>query len=266
MKPLIINIALTGMIPTKKDNPHLPVTPREIALDVKRCYEAGASIFHIHARDKDEQPTWRLETYKEIVGEIRYLVPNAVICGSTSGRNWSEIEKRLEVLQAGIQLASLTLGSLNFPTGASVNAPETIKALAMGMNERGIIPELEAFDMGMISYSKYLIEKGILKPPYYYNLFLGSLGTLEATPFNLIAMVQNLPLNAEWGATGIGKYQFEVNTWAIAMGGHVRVGLEDSIYMDTHKTDLGTNLRMVERVVKVAKAMGREICQNPLSF
>lgn len=266
MKPLIINVALTGMIPTKKDNPFLPITPKEIAFDVRRCHEAGASIFHIHARDKDEQPTWRLEVYQEIVADIRALVPKAVICGSTSGRNWGEIEKRLEVLQADIQLASLTLGSLNFPTGASVNSPETIKELAKGMNEKGIVPELEAFDLGMISYSKYLIEKGILKPPYYYNLFLGSLGTLEATPFNLIAMLQNLPPNAEWGATGIGRYQFEVNTWAIALGGHVRVGLEDSVWMDTHKTDLGTNPRMVSRAVKLARMIGREICQNPLSF
>lgn len=256
---LIINVALTGMMPTKADNPHLPVTSVEIAADIKRCYEAGAVIFHIHARDHNGVPTWRKEVYDEIIAETRRFVPEAIICGSTSGRLWSDVELRAEVLNTDIQMASLTLGSLNFINHPSVNAPETIKSLAAIMKEKAIIPELEIFEIGMLDYSHYLISKDLLQPPYYYNFLLGSLGTMQATIKNLAALIDHLPANALWAATGIGRYQFEVNCWAIALGGHVRVGLEDSIWMDRDKSDLATNARQVERAVKVARAIGRDI-------
>jgi uncharacterized protein (DUF849 family) len=126
------------------------------------------------------------------------------------------------------------------------------------MNERHIQPELEVFEMGMVDYSKYLIEKEILKAPYYYNLLLGSLGTIQATPLNLIMLVNSLPESATWAATGIGKSQFPINALAITMGGNVRVGLEDSIFMDAEKKDPATNPKLVERLVRLARAVGRE--------
>lgn len=258
MPPLIINVALTGMIPTREDNPALPVTPDEIARDIERCHNAGATIFHIHARDEEGRPTWQGEVYREIVAETRARIPDAIICGSTSGRLWPEIDKRSEVLNADIDMASLTMGSLNFPTGPSVNAQETIVTLIGRMKENGIKPELEIFDLGMLDYTGYLIDKGILTGPQYFNLFLGSLGTLAAKPEHLTALLSKLPEDAIWAATGVGRSQFMVNYWAVALDGHVRVGLEDSIWMDVKKTDPATNARQVERIVKVARSMGRE--------
>ena len=264
MNPLLINVALTGMVPTTKDNPNVPVTPEAIAADVRRCYDAGASVFHIHARNTDETPAYEAEKFREIIDAIHSAVsdPNIVLCVTTSGRTHNTLECRSDVLRLDgpykPDMASLTLGSMNFPKQASVNSPDMISGLAMRMQERGIVPELEVFELGMINYSQYLLKKGILKQPLYYNLLLGSLGTIAATPINLAMLVQALPDGATWAATGIGQYQFEVNTWAITTGGHVRVGLEDGIFMDRAKTDLGSNARMVERVVKVARAIGRE--------
>jgi 3-keto-5-aminohexanoate cleavage enzyme len=263
---LIINAAVTGMIPTKEDNPHVPVTPDEIAEDCRLCYQAGASIFHLHARDENGKPTYRSDLFREIITKVRSVCQDAIICVSTSGRVYKSLEQRAEVLDldgnAKPDMASLTLGSLNFPQHASVNEPQTIQALAQKMNEKGIVPELEIFDMGMLDYAKYLIGRKILREPFYFNLLLGSLGTLAATPFNLSALVTHLPPNSTWAAAGIGKFQFYVNSLAIVMGGHVRVGLEDNIFMDDKKTKPATNLMLVERLVKLAGIVEREIC-NP---
>ena len=259
---LILNLALTGMVPKKSDNPSVPISPDEIAEDVRRCFDLGVSIFHIHARDADGTPTYRAEAFCKIIEHIKRSVPEAILCVTTSGRVYRDFEQRSEVLALSGSLkpdmASLTLGSMNFPNESSINAPEMIKSLAETMNARGIVPELEVFEMGMIDYSKFLLRKSILRPPLYYNLLLGSLGTIQATPLNLALMVNGLPEGAIWSAGGIGVYQFPVNALAIAMGGHVRVGLEDSLFMDAEKHDPATNPRLAERLVKVAKAMGRE--------
>ena len=155
-------------------------------------------------------------------------------------------------------MASLTLGSLNFPGGASVNAPVTIQGLAERMREREIVPEWEVFDFGMLDYGAYLRKRGLLGDPVYVNLLLGSLGAIAATPLNLALMIERLPPDATWSATGIGRFQRRVTNWAIAMGGHVRIGLEDNLWFDDDRTDLASNPRLVERLVRVARAMGRE--------
>jgi 3-keto-5-aminohexanoate cleavage enzyme len=261
---LIINVALTGMVPTRQDTPFVPLTPDEIAADVQRCFNAGASIFHLHARDECGEPTFQMEQYAHIIEAIRARCPGAglILCASTSGRVHNTWEARSQVLDLVAPckpaMASLTLGSMNFPKQASINTPEMIVRLAQRMAERGIVPELEVFDMGMIDYSRYLIDKKVLAPPFYYNLLLGSLGTLTATPLNLAVLVNALPAGATWAATGIGRYQFPINALAVTMGGHVRVGLEDALYMDAAKRDLANNLRFVERIVHLARAVGRE--------
>jgi 3-keto-5-aminohexanoate cleavage enzyme len=263
--PLIINAALTGMVPTKEQNPNLPVTPAEIGEDARRCLEAGASIVHVHARDPDGRPTYRADVYREVVAAIREQAPELIVCVSTSGRVFRELEQRAESLSLDgdlkPELASLTLGSLNFPKQASVNEPEVIRRLAERMAERGIVPELEVFDLGMLDYAKYLVDRGLLRAPLYFNLLLGSLGTLAATPFNLAVLVQSLPDVATWGATGIGRFQFGVNALAIAMGGHVRVGLEDALYVDAEKRVPASNRALVERVAGVARACERAVAQ-----
>jgi 3-keto-5-aminohexanoate cleavage enzyme len=263
MDKLIINAAITGMVPMKSDSPHIPITPDEIVADARRCQDAGATILHIHAREADGKPTYLKSMYAEIIGRIREECPELLLSGSTSGRVYGEFWQRAEVLDPAPgcrpDFGSLTLGSLNFPKQASINAPEMIQGLALAMLRLGIIPELEIFDLGMVDYAHYLIQKGILKPPYYGNILLGSLGTLSATPENLVTIVRALPPTMVWSATGIGRFQFFINALAVTMGGHVRIGLEDNLHYDTEKTELATNVRLIERVVKLAHAAGREI-------
>ena len=261
--PVIVNAALTGMVPMKSDNANVPITPDEIAEDAARCREAGAAIVHLHAREADGTPTWRADVYAEIIGKVRERCPDVVVCVSTSGRLWSELEKRAEVLElAGDvkpEMASLTLGSLNFPGQASVNEPSMILGLAERMYERGIMPELEVFDFGMVDFGKYLVERGVLRPPSYFNLLLGSLGTLSASPLHLSLLAQALPPESTWAAAGIGRFQFAVNALAIASGGHVRVGLEDNLWLDAGKEQPASNAGLVERLVTLARACGREV-------
>jgi uncharacterized protein (DUF849 family) len=263
MDKLIINAAITGMVPQKSQNPHVPITVDEIVADVKRCYDAGATIVHVHAREEDGTPTYRGDVYGEIFRQVRKSCPDVMISASTSGRLWKEFSKRSESLCPAPDLlpdfGSLTLGSMNFPKQASVNEPDMIVALASKMDELGIVPEWECFELGMIEYAQYLIAKNILKKPFYCNLLLGSLGTMSATAFNLATMVRALPPHTTWAAAGIGQFQFQVNSMAITMGGHVRVGLEDNLFYDKEKKQPATNCGLIERLVKLAEAAGRKV-------
>ena len=260
MDRLIINAALTGMVPRRADNPHVPLSEGEIVADAARAVNAGASILHLHVRHPDESPAYELALNDSLFRAVRAACPGVIISGSTSGRSVSEIEKRGAVLDAHPDLASLTLGSMNFPTQASVNPPAVIRGLAARMRERGIIPELEIFDLGMADFAHVLVEKGDLPLPGYANILLGSLGTAAASAFNLAAIARALPSRITWAAAGIGRYQLPMNSMAIAIGGHVRVGLEDNLWMDgAAKRDPASNLRLIERVVAIARANGREV-------
>ena len=157
------------------------------------------------------------------------------------------------------ELASLTLGSLNFPTQASANDPATIRGLAERMRERSIVPELEVFDLGMVDYARYLLDKRVLAPPLCFNILLGNLGTVAATPANLATVVRALPEGATWAAAGIGRIQEAVSVLAVETGGHVRTGLEDNLWLDTAKTRPADNVSLVERVVGVAQSIERGI-------
>jgi uncharacterized protein (DUF849 family) len=259
----LINACLTGMIPTRDKTPHVPLTVDEIIADAVRVYDAGARVIHMHARDDDGRPTWRAEVYEKMIRGIRAQRPQAICCVSTSGRNWSEFEKRSEVLllegEARPDMASLTLGSLNFPTSASVNTPQMIEKLAALMAEKQIRPELEIFDVGMIGVAKYLERKGIVRGRKVFNLLLGSLGTIPATIGNLSSLVGSLPDDSVWTATGIGMFQLPMNVAAIVAGGGVRVGIEDTIHYDYARTQLTSNEQLVERLVTIADQMQRPI-------
>jgi uncharacterized protein (DUF849 family) len=247
------------MIPTKADSPHVPITPREIADCARRVRDAGASIIHMHARDANEVPTSKAEAFVELVVQVRESVPDMIICVSLSGRNLSDPWKRAEPLAATPEMASLTLGSMNFPQQASVNSPEVISDLARWIYKAGAIPELEAFEPGFINYANYLIRKEVLRPPYYFNLILGSLG---ASPLDLVGlghMVGLLPPGATWAVGGIGRYQLDANVMGIVAGGHVRVGLEDNLYYDRKRTVPASNVRLVERLARIGREIGREV-------
>jgi len=260
---LIINAAITGMVPTKQMTPHVPITPEEIIRDSLACCKAGASIIHIHARDADGEPHYDKDIYAEIITEIRQHYPDLILCATTSGRVHNTFEKRSQVLElqdeAKPDLASLTMGSLNFPKQASINTPDMIEKLALKMKDNGIIPEIEIFELGMINATKVLIKKGVLQKPFHFNLLLGSIFSVPATLFDLCHMVMSLPEDAHWGAAGIGKFQLKMNFASILMGGHVRVGLEDNIFYDDDKTQLATNEMLITRVARFANEIGRPV-------
>lgn len=258
---LIINLAMTGMMPTKKETPHVPISAEEIVADARRCHKAGASIVHLHARDEQGEPTYRKEIYSEIIRGIRKECPALVICVTTSGRKYNTFEQRSQVLELEDDLkpdmASLTLGSLNFPGQASINTPEMIERLALKMKEKGIAPEVEIFELGMINTAKVLMKRGILERPFYVNLLLGSIFSVPGTLFDLAHMVRSLPPDVHWGAAGVGKFQLIMNLGAILMGGNVRVGLEDNIYYS--EETLASNETFVQRIVRLAEEIGREV-------
>ena len=262
-KKLIINAALTGNFSMKSANPAVPTTPDEIAADAKKCFDAGASFFHLHAREPDHRPSCRREIFEEIVHKVRKSCPGSVICLTTSGRVFKTFEQRTAVLDIEGDLkpdfASLSLGSMNFPTEASVNSPEMIEKVAKKMFEKGIKPELEVFETGMVNYGLYLIRKGYLPESPYFNLFFGLLGTMPARMVDICHQVNSLPGNSLWGAAGGGRFQLPVNSAAILMGGHVRVGLEDNLFYDYEKSMPATNEGLVKRVVRIAGELGRPL-------
>jgi len=256
---LIIKAALTGMIPTKKDTPFVPITPQEIAEDAYQVYQLGTSVLHLHARDKNGLPTYKVEVYREIVDRVKDRCPDVIVCLSTSGRVHPQVEHRSGVLALKPEMASLTMGSLNFPQYPSVNSPETIKRLALAMRENSTLPELEVFESGFINYALFLRRRGILSDPLHFNLLLGSLGACPANMRDLTYLVESLPSGSVWSATGIGRFQTQINVGAILMGGHVRVGIEDSIYYNYPDKELATNEKLVARIIRVAEELGRDI-------
>lgn len=262
-EPLIINVCLTGNVLDRRQHPHLPTSISEIVEDGLQVIERGASMLHIHARGEDGLPEWRPEPYARILESIRRHARDAVLIVTTSGRQHGSIDRRAAVLELDgdgkPDMASLTLGSLNFPATASINAPETIQQLAARMRERDIMPELEAFDLGMLNYAFYMRRKGMLPRDCYINLLLGSLGTVPGRILDLCNLVRELPSSWSWAAAGIGRYQLAMNSAAIVMGGHVRTGLEDNPYMDYRDMVPASNVALVDRVVRLARELGRPV-------
>ena len=261
---LIINFTPTGMIPTKKMTPHVPLSVNEIVEDVHQCFEIGISMVHLHARDdRTGEPTYKSAIYRDIIEGIRRLSQEIVICVSLSGRTFKEFEERAEPLQltgdAKPDMGSLTLSSVNFNRQASLNSPDMIQQLAKEMKRRGIAPELEAFDSGMINYSKYLEKKALIEPPYYFNILLGNIACAQANLLHAGVMINDLPTGSLWSLAGIGKAQLTMNTVAIAMGGGVRVGLEDNIWYDEGRQKLARNFDLVKRIHMLAESLKRPI-------
>lgn len=250
--PVPIVLAPTGMVPTRAMTPHVPLTPEEIARDVADAARIGITSVHLHARDADGVPTWEREVYARIVGAVREQAPDVLINVSTSGRTWSELEKRADALALDgdlkPDLASLTLSSLNFIGAASVNAPDIVRGLARIMLDRGIVPELEIFDFGMLNVAHVLGKEGLLRGPVVANLFFGNIAGMQATLPEVGLAVERLPDGALWSGAGLGDYQLTAQSLAIAAGGGVRVGLEDGIWFDRGRTRLATNPMLVERV------------------
>jgi 3-oxoadipate:acetyl-CoA acetyltransferase len=256
---LILNFTPTGMIPMKKDTPYVPVSPNEIIEQVHEAYTIGITSVHIHARDTDGIPTSDKSVYQKIFEGIRKHCPELVLCASLSGRNVKEFGRRSEALELYPDMGSLTLSSLNFVQHASVNEPYIIKQLAQKMLDLGVHPELEVFDLGMVNYSKCLIKKGLLKPPYYYNLLFGNIAGLQTTLSQIGLTISELPPNSLYSIAGLGNDQLKANMMAIASGAGVRVGLEDNIFFDKGRKKLAKNIDLVKRIHQIAEIMERKI-------
>jgi uncharacterized protein (DUF849 family) len=221
-------------------------------------------MVHLHARDKHTgEPTYDLHTYADIIAGIKRFSKDLIICVSTSGRTFRTFKERSEVLMIDGDLkpdmGSLTLSSLNFNNQASVSTPQMIRALAELMKDRGIKPELEAFDLGMINYSRYLIKKGILKPPYYFNLIFGNIACAQANPLSLGLMINELPDDSIFCIGGVGNYQLKMNMAGIIFADGIRIGLEDNIWYHTNRIRLATNIALLKRIHHLSESYGKKV-------
>jgi 3-keto-5-aminohexanoate cleavage enzyme len=250
----IINFAPTGT-QTTRQNSNAPLSQNEIVEEVHSVFEEGLiTMVHIHARDEELKNTYKVEFYAPIIEGIRKHCPHLCICVSLSGRYFSEVDKRSEVLSLKPDMGSLTMSSLNFPSGASVNSGETIIELVENMDKWGVIPEVECFDYGMVNYTKYLMNKGILKPPYYVNMIFGNLFSSQIDDPNIVKKPFD---NAVVCYGGIGKVQLKANLLGLVYADGVRMGLEDNLYIkDKEKA---TNLQLLKRLKTIMDEMGENV-------
>jgi len=257
MDKLIITVALTGNVPTQEMNPNLPVTPAEIAADVRRCADAGAVVLHVHARDKDKQPTLDINVYKENARCIKAVAPEVIMQLSTGARAGKDREARANPVRLLPEMASFTTGSNNLPGIVYENSPEFIEFLAGVFKETGVKPEIEVFETGMISNALYLQKKGLIEAPLHFDFVLGAPGSMAGSVKNLVFLSESIPAGSTWTVAGIGKAEIPLATAAIAMGGHVRVGLEDNLYLPDGSP--ASNPKLVGKIVAIAKEIGRDI-------
>jgi uncharacterized protein (DUF849 family) len=251
----IINFTPTGT-QTTRENSYAPLLPNEIIDEVHQANELGISIVHLHARDNEEKNTYKKEVYQKIIEGIKKHCPDLLICVSLTGRNFPEIEKRTEVLQLYPDMGSLTMSSLNFPSGASINQPDTILRLIEEMDKYGVQPEIECFDTGMLNYTNYLISKNVLSckwgkliPPHHINIILGNIYNGQCDFGTLASIKSNLPEHSMVCLGGIGSQQLKSTMYGLLEFDGVRVGLEDNLYYkDKEKT---TNIKLLKRVHRI---------------
>lgn len=258
MNKVAINFCPTGMVPQKHNTPHVPISPQEIIEQTHEVYELGITIAHLHAREQDGVPTYKKTIYRDIFEGVRKFCPDLIVCGSSSGRNFPEFEKRSEVIELRPDMCSLTLSSLNFLKQASVNAPDMIVQLIEKMNAFGVVPELECFDLGMINFGNYLIKKGVIKGPFYWNLLFGNIAGFQATASHIGLALQEIPPAHYVALAGLGEFQLQVNAIAIALGKGIRIGLEDNLFYDTKKSVLATNTQLVKRLHELLEIHEKE--------
>lgn len=260
-RPLIINVALTGAVPSPSEFPSLPTTPAEIADAVQGCAEQGAQVFHIHMRDEVKRPTQDSDLFAETIQLIRRFTPEAIVCATTSSRAGGGYVDRLNPLRLDKKLlpdmASLSLGSFNFPKVISSNPPEEIISLAHEMAREGIVPELEVFEPGMVTHARVLQARGVLPERLVMNILLGNSGTSAATAQAIAPFLSQLPQGAEWALAGIGRFQAKASWLGIGLGGNVRIGMEDDPV--GWAGEEWSNVAAVKATVEASTALNRPI-------
>lgn len=256
MDKLIITAALVGAEVTREHTPYLPITPEEIGEAAEEACRAGASIAHIHVRDEDGNPSQSKELYRRAIEEIEKRC-NIIVQVSTGGAVGMSTEERLQPLSLRPEMATFTTGTVNFGNNVFMNSPEQLIAIAEEFERYGVRPEFEIFDVGMIANALRLVEKGYFTGHLHFDFVMGVPGAIPATADHLLHMARQLPAGATWSVAGVGRAQLSMAVLGIVLGGHVRVGLEDNVYY--RKGELATNAQLVERVVRIAKEMDREI-------
>jgi 3-keto-5-aminohexanoate cleavage enzyme len=257
--PLIISAALTGSWPTKAQNPAVPITETEIADAAVACWREGAAIVHIHVRNEQGKVTCDPVRYSRVRDLIRSAGCDVVINMSTGGgAGQTTDEQRMEPVDLAPEIASFDCGSLNFGAGVFVNSPAFLDELAVRMRRHGVLPEIECFEPGHVANALRLIDEGKLAAPFWFQMVLGVRGGSPGDVKQLVHLVDMLPPGALWSCCGIGRAQLPLNLAAMAMGGHVRTGLEDNLFY--HKGVLAdSNAQLVARLALLAGEVGRPV-------
>jgi len=260
MDKVIITAAVTGSRPTKEMNPAVPYTPGEIAQSAIECCRAGAAIAHIHVRDPETgKPDFKIELFQEVMDRIREecdIIMNLTTSGLyLTGPNL--IERRLQPVALRPELCSLDIGSVNFRDRVFVNTPEWGRAAARRMRVYGVKPEIEVFDVGHVYQALDLIGEGFIDDPPYFQLCMGVKWGIEATPENLLFMKRKLPSNARWSVLGVGKAQLPMIAFGILLGGNIRVGFEDNLYLRSGVL-AKSNAQLVQMAVNLVRVFQRE--------
>lgn len=259
MEKLIITACICGAEVTKEQNPNVPYTVEEIVREAKSAYDAGAAIIHLHVREDDGTPTQSADRFKECIDAIRKELPDVIIQPSTGGAVGMSNEERLAPIDLNPEMATLDCGTCNFGGDEIfVNTENMIVDFAKKMNEHNVKPEIEVFDKGMVDMAIRLHKKGFIKAPMHFDFVMGVNGGISGTPRDLLFMAESIPQGSTWTASGVGRAEFPMVTMAILMGGHARVGFEDNIYL-SKGVMAKSNGELVEKVVRLAKELGREI-------
>lgn len=262
MDKLIITAAICGAEVTKEHNPAVPYTVEEMVREAKSAYDAGAAVLHVHVREDDGTPTQSKARYKEVMDAILRELPDVIIIPSTGGAVGMSAEERLQPTELMPEMATLDCGTVNFGDEVFENTLPMMRAFGKRMLENNIKPEYECFDMGHLEAALQMARRGEApRHPMQFNFVLGVPGASSASVSNLLWLVNALPEGSTWTATGIGRHEFTLAAHAIAMGGHVRVGFEDNLYLS--KGVLAkSNGELVAKVVRIAKELGREIATS----
>jgi 3-keto-5-aminohexanoate cleavage enzyme len=255
--PVIVTAAVVGAEVTRAQSPHVPYTPAEIAAAAVDAWRAGAAVVHLHARWPDGRPSQEAAHFREIVDRIRGAGSDVVIQCSTGGAVGMSIDERLGSLVDGAEMGTLNLGTLNFGDDVFVNRRPDIVKVSARLRERGLVPECEVYDAGMLDTLRWLLEKGHLAAPYHVQLVLGVPGGMGASERNLRFLVEGLPEPVPFTVAGIGRFQLPMAELSLRLGGHVRVGLEDNLFLAKGVLAKGSH-ELVAAAVGSARAAGRE--------
>lgn len=264
MEKLIITAAICGAEVTKEQNPNVPYTVEEIVREAKSAVDAGAAIVHLHVREDDGKPTQSHVRFQECTEAILKVCPNVILIPSTGGAVGMTPDERLDSTNTTPipEMATLDCGTCNFGDEIFDNTMPTMRAFGKRMIEKGIKPEYECFEMGHLDTILTMARKGqVPGDPMQFNFVLGVPGCTPATVDNLCWLVNKIPAGSTWTATGIGRYAFTLAAPAIAMGGNVRVGFEDNLYLERGVL-AKSNGELVDKVVRMAKLMGREVATS----